>query len=881
MIENKRGRGIASLFLVILLMGSILGVSLYYNDHAYLNKITGLAEIEVNKVYDLNNGKKVKVVSINEDNVFYYVLKTDGTTDDPPVEEFLVKSSFLQKAGLEDAPSTQGSSASSTEGAQSGATSSKTIAQKNNNPLNIKVTQKQVDEGTYPGLERIDENGYGIFNNLGDGYKSGIIYIERAINGDHAAYTPDTTLEEFFRIYTGNNYDNHLILTVFNTAYEANTKIKDVDPNILAQVIAKAEDGQSYSDLISNGIVTNPLILDSGATSQIPSSPQSPKQDSIYTVTIKDKKTGGIVEFQSETDDKDKITEEIKKQLPGVDFEITGIVKGIQSQISDKYEVIPLNNKWVIKGPKGIEGSFDNENSANEQAKILQIQYDQKKYEKTALDDAKEKTLSQLNDLDENQLKYAYKGEEVYIFDKTKNEYVPIPGGEYKTYERIGDAEIIRTKDEKTRTTKSTLLKSVASEINIDEETAKLIEQNGFQGIKDESVDTLSGKSIYLNDGTLIFYKEGWSQEYGGTKIVQKTDTLIFYNERIISKAQYDKLPQDEQKKAETKETLVSKVKEDSNSESKWTTNYYFYTKYDVNSKPIRYHESVTRDSANNVIRFGYAEEDEEEAYIETEGFSFGANPFSLLFGKFEDSEVKGNLKFKDEVISQLRRFSSRLFILNVEKIFTEFRGLGYYATLFFDDDTLLEWREGVDKAFATFYLGTEYWGSAICGQYIDGEDEGIAYAETPQGLSQIGAHIEATRTEPIVSENGTIFIYKITFNVRNGDYDKDPKAPEEMNIKVILKGDRNANVFSKPVKIKRGSSFGKSGSNAIVQDSKALYRRICIKFDEVPSRWKLDDNELCNSIQETSTEPLLLSELKEESKKKKGGVEESEINDF
>jgi len=193
----------------------------------------------------------------------------------------------------------------------------------------------------------------------------------------------------------------------------------------------------------------------------------------------------------------------------------------------------------------------------------------------------------------------------------------------------------------------------------------------------------------------------------------------------------------------------------------------------------------------------------------------------------------------------------------------------------------LMQWRDKIDKAFATLYLGTEYWSSAICSQYIDGEDEGVAFAETPQGLAQIGAHIEARRTEAIETDTGQEFIYMITFNIRNGDYDKDPRAPEEMNVNVLLKGERRVNVFKNDVEIKRGSTFGRMGRNAIVQESQFLYTQVCIVFDEIPLRWKLEDKELCNSIVESSGEPTPISGTTTTTTTSTGTGGSSDINDF
>ncbi|MBI2660460.1 transglycosylase SLT domain-containing protein [Candidatus Woesearchaeota archaeon] len=224
---------------------------------------------------------------------------------------------------------------------------------------------------------------------------------------------------------------------------------------------------------------------------------------------------------------------------------------------------------------------------------------------------------------------------------------------------------------------------------------------------------------------------------------------------------------------------------------------------------------------------------------------------------------------------------SSQRFFVNVERVLTDFQGFGYYATLFFDEDSLLKWRNNVDRLFATLYLGTEYWSSTICGEYLDGEDDGIAYAETPQGLSQVAAHIEATRTEPILTPTGQEFIYKITFNVRNGDYDKDPNAPEEMNVNVVLRGERTVAIFKQDQTVKRGSSFGRIGRNAIAQDSTAFYNEICLTFDKTPLRWKTSNGEICNTIVESSGAPSTVATSTTATASSGGGAAEGDVNDF
>ncbi|MBI2656135.1 hypothetical protein HYX03_00160 [Candidatus Woesearchaeota archaeon] len=239
-------------------------------------------------------------------------------------------------------------------------------------------------------------------------------------------------------------------------------------------------------------------------------------------------------------------------------------------------------------------------------------------------------------------------------------------------------------------------------------------------------------------------------------------------------------------------------------------------------------------------------------------------------------SKISDNTKLHDQYVSQQ-------FFASAERVLTEFQGLSYIPTLFMDPDSLLQWRDSVDRIFATLYLGAEYWSSAICGNYLDGADRGIAYAETPQGLAQVGAHVEATRTEPLITPTGREFIYKITFNVRNGDYAKDPRAPEEMRINVVLKGERTAKVFRQNKIIKRGASFGRVGTSAIVKSSTAFYSQVCLTFDNIPFRWKLDNKELCNTIVVSSGAPAPLAKTTEPSTATtpSQGAEESEFEDF
>ena len=90
----------------------------------------------------------------------------------------------------------------------------------------------------------------------------------------------------------------------------------------------------------------------------------------------------------------------------------------------------------------------------------------------------------------------------------------------------------------------------------------------------------------------------------------------------------------------------------------------------------------------------------------------------------------------------------------------------------------------------------------------------------------------------------------------------------------------KSVRLFKFDQNVTRGSSFSRIGKSAIVQESFFLYDKICLKFDKIPSRWKLDDNELCNKIQESSGEARTLASLRTETAGGSGGRSD-EINDI
>jgi len=213
------------------------------------------------------------------------------------------------------------------------------------------------------------------------------------------------------------------------------------------------------------------------------------------------------------------------------------------------------------------------------------------------------------------------------------------------------------------------------------------------------------------------------------------------------------------------------------------------------------------------------------------------------------------------------RQWTSRTYFYRFfEAFFTEFRGIGFIPSLFVNhfvgDDYLEGLREKVDKFFAENYLGREYWESAICNANVRFASERVAFIDTRSGLASVGAHVEASKNIfPAVPElgEGKKILYKITFNVKNGDFQQDPKAIEALHFNLELRGERTIKVYKQDFNAGRGSSVGRFGLNAFRQFSTTDYNEICLIFREVPFSWTREvreSKELCNDIREPETEP-------------------------
>ncbi|MEK6848729.1 MAG: DpnI domain-containing protein, partial [Nanoarchaeota archaeon] len=172
---------------------------------------------------------------------------------------------------------------------------------------------------------------------------------------------------------------------------------------------------------------------------------------------------------------------------------------------------------------------------------------------------------------------------------------------------------------------------------------------------------------------------------------VEKFRTAYFYNGREITKVEYDKLKDEEKKNAdEIKDWPISKLIEGKKDDKLFITTYKYDTIFDNNKKPIRIYEATkVNKETGEVEQFIYGEIVDgvkNEMVLNTpEGVNI-LDAFSA--GRYTWDGDPTNKDLLDKANTAFNQYASRQFFANVERVFTEFQGLGYYATLFFDEDS-------------------------------------------------------------------------------------------------------------------------------------------------------------------------------------------------
>jgi len=509
---------------------------------------------------------------------------------------------------------------------------------------------------------------------------------------------------------------------------------------------------------------------------------------------------------------------------------------------------IKVPEKVLGKDDEVLGYTFNNEYYENfEKANKVYVKAKADKVAKQKLKDKKLTGLNQVNKDDAPLAKDA-KGN-IYYFDARKEDFEPV-GNTYTIKTTIGkddnEVEVVRflAKDSGEKKYEQFLirLKDKDGQIAVvDDDTLKelqnaIVSRNLKLKIKPDGIkeDVSSTGISEFNDQVFELFdksdnlviKISTTERYDvgeGTKTFEQFKQIFLdKDEKVISSEKAKEL---QEKGEEVKELNVHSFREDITKKDGKRTFITRYTLSIEKGKEI-FEATKLNTKTGNIIEFTYGIEENGEIiqFVTLEGEIEFGSPFGIG-ADFKYKE--GDKSLTDEALLRARQTSSRTFFRNFESVLTSYAGLGYYATFFgWSEEDLDEWRESVDKTFATLYLGTEYWESSICaGEIVDFDlgiirsievnpGRGVVYDDTKLGLAGVAAHIEASRSEPVnipagVNNGNTIeYLYKITFNVKNGDYDADPNALEKMRFNVILKGDRTATLFDKKIELKKRSSI-------------------------------------------------------------------------
>jgi len=193
--------------------------------------------------------------------------------------------------------------------------------------------------------------------------------------------------------------------------------------------------------------------------------------------------------------------------------------------------------------------------------------------------------------------------------------------------------------------------------------------------------------------------------------------------------------------------------------------------------------------------------------------------------------------KFAQKQIQENSLANRRMFFSDITRSMTQFSGLAGYSSLFMDSETLQAWRESVDRAFATLYLGTDYWSSKICASKIETGSDNLAYVETPDGLIGVAAHIEGEKVDMTNPLNNTQrYIYKIDYFVQNHESSVVSsgfrKNDKKMKFNVEVRGSGgNKEIYSQDIELATGEIKKISKDEMIVKESSHQYDKVCIVF--------------------------------------------------
>ena len=196
-------------------------------------------------------------------------------------------------------------------------------------------------------------------------------------------------------------------------------------------------------------------------------------------------------------------------------------------------------------------------------------------------------------------------------------------------------------------------------------------------------------------------------------------------------------------------------------------------------------------------------------------------------------------------------------------------------SSLLFGREFMSGWRESVDQAFASAYLGVEYWESAVCQGEFDVVGGSVGAIERSGGLVQFIGNIQAERSPPVpllCGEGGACkkgqcrakdavcilngqpvqeFFYKISYGVTAPDDEKlTPFADETgaVSFNIVLTGPEKS-VPILPAFVE--TQNGEVKKDIIVKYSPRLYTKACVVFEKKALGRNGEVTDICTDIVE------------------------------
>ena len=182
------------------------------------------------------------------------------------------------------------------------------------------------------------------------------------------------------------------------------------------------------------------------------------------------------------------------------------------------------------------------------------------------------------------------------------------------------------------------------------------------------------------------------------------------------------------------------------------------------------------------------------------------------------------------------------------------FRNYQGISTAFIGREELERRKRDYQEKMSSLYLERMFT-SAICGSIESlpaGTDGGVGLSSPFRGAPTIAMTVNARRSHTFESNNETLYLYKITYFIRN------PDNFDDITYNVEVQGRRTVSLYSSDQTVSPGRSSGVTGSDMFIQYSATKYDRVCIILKSTPAT--ITYNRVCNIIVDESTASTTLN---------------------